>query len=472
MSVQPLWTSNEATEATQGQSNKAWEAHGVSIDSRQITQGDLFIALHGPNFDGHKFVAKAFERGAAVALVEQIPNDAPKGAAYLIVENTEKALWDLAIYARARTAAQIVGITGSVGKTGVKECLALILGSMGQCSATQGNLNNHLGLPLSLARMPADCDYGVFEMGMNHTGELSKLSKLARPHIAVITTVNTVHGEYFENEEAIAAAKAEIFEGMTSEGTAILNADNDHFDFLTKSAEDISVLSFGLKKVADCRINNFKLGAEGSDIEANIVEENISYRLNLPGEHWALNSLAVLAVIHALGLDSQQASKILGQARPTTGRGETHQVNLRGGYFTLVDESYNASPVSMEAAIANLGRMEPGEFSQRIAVLGDMLELGPEGPEFHASLVNALENAKIDKVYTAGHNMSHLRDALLPKMRGGHAQDSESLAILTAGFIRDGDVVLVKGSAGSKMGLVVKALLHLGAPEHSTATGS
>ncbi|MCW9044815.1 MAG: UDP-N-acetylmuramoyl-tripeptide--D-alanyl-D-alanine ligase, partial [Alphaproteobacteria bacterium] len=423
-------------------------------------------------FDGHDYIEKAFEMGAAAALVSQVPSDAPKGAAFLIVENTEKALRDLGVFARARTDAKIIGITGSVGKTGVKECLSLILGSMGKCSATQGNLNNHLGLPLSLARMPANTDYGVFEMGMNHAGELIDLSKLARPHIAVITTVNSVHVEYFENEEAIAAAKAEIFEGMDSKGIAILNADNKHFEFLKNSAEDITVSSFGFQKVANCRISNIKLDGEGSDIEANIGGEKLSFRLNMPGEHWAINSLAVLGVINALGLGIQQAAEALSQARPGKGRGETHVVNLRSGHFTLVDESYNASPVSMEAAIANLGRMEPGEFSQRVAVLGDMLELGDDGPELHASLVNALEKAKIDKVYTAGHYMSHLRDALLPKMRGGHAPDSQSLAILVAGFIRDGDVVLVKGSAGSKTGLIVNHLLQLGVSENHTATGS
>ena len=455
-----LWTAEAAAKATGGRTNSAWTVSGVSIDSRSVAKGDLFVALRGPNFDGHKFVVTALEKGASAALVDHVPEGVAANAPLLIVENTEKALSTLGGAARARTNAKIVGVTGSVGKTGVKEVLRLVLGRMGACAATEGNLNNHLGLPLSLARMSAETDFGVFEMGMNHPGELAPLSKISRPHVAIITTVEAVHAGNFKSEEAIAEAKAEIFDGMDAKGVAVLNKDNRHFERLCKAAQKAGIgriVSFG--KDADVQALTSKTDADGSDVTASVLGKEISYRVSLPGRHWVSNSLAILATVAALGLDLEQAAATLAEASPVKGRGERHTIELfSGDTITLIDESYNASPASMRAAIGTLANIEPAAGGRRIAVLGDMLELGSEYPEYHAALVNPLEEAGIDLVFTVGRGMSHLRDALSPAMRGGYAATSALLVAQLAPRIKSGDVVMVKGSAGSHMSVVVEAL--------------
>jgi len=457
-----LWTAEAATQATGGRTNSAWTATGISIDSRQVNEGDLFVALLGPNFDGHKFVSQALKAGASAALVESRPEDVSPTAPLLIVENAEKALTGLGVAARERAKAKIVGVTGSVGKTGVKEVLRFVLSGMGRCAATEGNLNNHLGLPLSLARMAAETDFGVFEMGMNHPGELIPLSQISHPHVAIITTVEAVHVGNFESEEAIADAKAEIFSGMDKAGTAILNRDNRHFDRLNEAARNAGVgktLSFGASDQADVRLLKTTADAEGSNIIASIAGKELSYRISLPGSHWAINSLAVLAAVSALNLDIEKAATMLAQTQPVKGRGERHIIDVPGGSsFILIDESYNASPASMRAALEVLGTTEPQEGGRRIAVLGDMLELGAAYADYHAELARPLEAAGTDLVFTAGRGMAHLRDALPPTMRGGHESTSERLIPMVLTHLRAGDVVMVKGSAGSRMGSVVEAL--------------
>jgi len=457
-----LWTADAAAQATGGRTNSAWTVSGVSIDSRSVGKGDLFVALRGPNFDGHKFVAGALKQGAGAALVDHVPEGVEAGAPLLIVENTEKALAALGAASRQRSDAKIIGVTGSVGKTGVKEVLRLVLSKMGSCAATEGNLNNHLGLPLSLARMDAETDFGVYEMGMNHPGELVPLSKASQPHVAIITTVEAVHAGNFESEEAIADAKAEIFTGMDQGGIAVLNKDNRHFERLKQAAEKAGlgkIISFGSDADADVRLTTSKSDADGSDVTASILGKDVTYRIALPGSHWVTNSLAILGAIAALDLDVEQAAKSLIEASPVKGRGERHTIKfLSGESITLIDESYNASPASMRAAIETLASVEPGKGGRRIAVLGDMLELGDEYPEHHAALVHPLEDAEIDLVFTVGRGMSHLRDALSPAMRGGYALSSDMLSTQLFSRLKHGDVVMVKGSAGSRMGLIVETL--------------
>jgi len=457
-----LWTAETASQATGGRTDSAWTVSGVSIDSRNVAKGDLFIALRGPNFDGHKFVAQALENGASAALVDHVPDGLDQGAPLLVTANTEKALFDLGAAARNRTSAKIIGVTGSVGKTGVKEVLRSVLSQLGACSATEGNLNNHLGLPLSLARMAQDTDFGVFEMGMNHLGELTPLSRACRPDVAVITTVEAVHAGNFDSEEAIADAKAEIFAGMEKNSVAVLNADNRHFDRLRKAAKTAGigkVIAFGSSDEADITVVSSETDADGSNVTAAINGKTVSYRIALPGTHWVVNSLAVLGVVAALNLDVAAAARSLSQVSPLKGRGERFEIALPdGGSFTLLDDSYNASPASMRAAFETLSRIEPGQGGHRIAILGDMLELGPASAEHHAGLATPLEEAKIHMVLTVGRAMAHLRDALTPAMRGGHESAADAMVPLAINRIRKGDVVLVKGSAGSRMGVIVEAL--------------
>ena len=470
--VPALWTSEEAARATGGRAEGAWRAEGVSIDSRTLLPGDLFVALRGPTFDGHAFVAEALARGAAAAVVARRP-DGVEGAALLLVDDTLKALQDLGRAARARARAGIVGVTGSVGKTGVKEALLLALGRQGATHASVGSFNNHWGVPLSLARTPPAARFAVFEMGMNHAGEIAPLTRQVRPHVAVITTVEAVHIENFSSVEAIADAKAEIFLGLEQGGTAVLERDNRHFERLRRLAQAGGVgriLSFGRAAEADVRL---LAEAEESDrtttVEADVHGMPLIYRLGIAGRHWVMNSLAVLATVHALGADVAAAAAALADLRPGKGRGLRTSVSLLHGCFELIDDSYNASPASMAASFEVLRRSRPAAGGRRIAVLGDMLELGADSPALHAGLARGLVENRIDLVFTAGPLMAHLRAALPAGMRAAHCADSATLAPEVAAAVRPGDVISVKGSAGSRMRTVVEALLAL---QHGAEVGS
>ncbi len=458
---QILWTSKEAVEATGGTSTTDWSATGVSIDTRTIKTGDLFVALHGPNFDGNDFAADALSNGAAAAIVDQYLDHE---AFLLKVEDTMAALEALGRAARARTQAAIIAVTGSVGKTGSKEALKHVLSHQGEATASEGSLNNHWGVPLSLSRMHAQTDYGIFELGMNHPGEINPLSRMVRPHVALITTVEAVHSAYFDSDEAIADAKAEIFSGLEPGGAAILNRDNRHFHRLAAAARAKRIeriIGFGTWEEADFRLLNAVPDNGGTIIRADLGGALSTYRLAMPGDHWVVNSLGVLAAVAAAGGNVSDAAETLGEMQAPKGRGRFHLIHYGGGEITLIDESYNASPVSMRAAISVLGQTEPGRGGRRIAVLGDMLELDDKAPELHAGLADTLVGEKIDLVFTAGPNMAHLSDALDPNMRGGHTGNSELLAPLVIEAVSAGDVVVVKGSAGSKTGLIVKAILAL-----------
>jgi UDP-N-acetylmuramoyl-tripeptide--D-alanyl-D-alanine ligase len=446
-------------------------ASGVSIDSRTIKPGDLFVAIKGEARDGHEFVAKALAQGAAGAIVDH----AVAGAQGTLItfSDTLKGLEKLGAAARDRAPAKRIAVTGSVGKTGTKEALKVALGASGATHASEASYNNLWGVPLTLARMPADTRYGVFEIGMNHSGEITPLSRQVKPHAAIITTVEPVHLEFFDGVEEIAEAKAEIFAGLERGGAAILNLDNPHFDRLRLRAKEAGarIITFGEHPEADARLDAIDLGPDGSNIRAKICGVPVDYHLASPGRHVARNSLAVLAGVYALGADLKAAARALDALKPPPGRGARMRVDIPGGSLTLVDESYNANPASMRAAIANLALLTAGK-GRRIAVLGDMLELGPKSPSLHAGLAEPIGQARIDKVFVCGPMMKHLFDALPASVRGGYAPSSKELADLVATAIQPGDAVMIKGSLGSRMKTVVERLEKLDqAKSAMSATG-
>ncbi|HVY98928.1 MAG TPA: UDP-N-acetylmuramoylalanyl-D-glutamyl-2,6-diaminopimelate--D-alanyl-D-alanine ligase [Dongiaceae bacterium] len=459
-----LWTSAEIAAAVNGRAGKRFAADGVSIDSRKVERGDLFVALHGPNFDGNDFVAAALGAGAAGALVDRLPANMAADMPVVVVKDTLEALQALGAAARARSAARIAAVTGSVGKTSTKEALKAALGAFGRTFASQGNLNNHWGAPLSLARMPRDAEFGVFELGMNHAGEISPLSKLVRPAVAIITNVEAVHIEFFASVAAIADAKAEIMDGMDAHGsqgaTVVLPRDNPHYERLAAHARrrGVAILSFGADDRADARLIDCQVSPQGSRVVAEVMGEKVSYGLGLPGLHQAKNSLSVLAAVAAFGLDVAQGASALADLKALKGRGARERLHLPGGAVTLLDESYNASPASVRAALSLLRAAEPEGRGRRIAILGDMRELGEQGPGLHRALAPDLAAAGVELAFLIGPLMRGLHDLLPESMRGGHWGDSQSAVEPIRAALRGGDVVLVKGSLGTRMAPIVEAL--------------
>jgi UDP-N-acetylmuramoyl-tripeptide--D-alanyl-D-alanine ligase len=435
---------------------------GISIDSRSIAKGEAFFAIQGDNRDGHDFVDGALKAGAGLAVVARnkrasFAADAP----LLLVDDVLEALRDLARAARVRSQAKIVAVTGSVGKTGTKEALRLALSADGETHASAASYNNHWGVPLSLARCPASAKYAVFEIGMNHAGEITPLTQLVRPHVAIVTTVAPVHLEYFGSVEKIADAKAEIFTGIEPGGAAVLNIDNDQYVRLksaAKAAKVSRIVAFGEKTEADARLLRFSMQPESSTVQAIVLGHEVTYKLGAPGKHVIVNSLAVLSVAMLVGADLALAALALAGLKAPTGRGARMTLQLPHGSALLIDESYNANPASMAAAIALLGHADVGRHGRRIAVLGDMLELGDQGERLHAALAQAIEAAHIDLVYCSGPQMHSLWQALPSGRRGGYAVTAAELEPSVLEAVRDGDAVMVKGSLGSKMGPIVKAL--------------
>lgn len=463
-----LWTSEQAASVTGGICTGNWQASGVSIDSRTVEQGDLFIAIAGPSHDGHEFVASALRAGASAAVIHRDQADQTDLLALedrlLKVENSISALEMLGQAARERMQGRVVGVTGSVGKTGTKEMLKLVLADQGLTTATTGNLNNHFGLPLSLARMAKETEFGVFEMGMSSPGEIEPLSKMARPHVVMITAIEHAHSEYFSSIEEIADAKAEIFAGLEPDGVAILNADSPMIDRLVKRAVEAGVgdvRTFGEKASSDCRLLHADVHADRSLVVADLRGLEIRFEIPVPGRHWVQNALGVLCAVDALGGDPERASQKLNDMPGLKGRGRVHTLAVSGGTLTLIDESYNASPASMKAAIDVLGRARTSAQGRRIAVLGDMLELGDQSVYLHEDLAADLAKNAIDLVFTTGTHMSALSSILPSTMRGGHTQTAEALCPLVRSVVRAGDVVTVKGSFGSRTGLIVDDLLKL-----------
>lgn len=459
----PLWTSDEAVAATGGRTTRPWAATGVSIDSRTLAEGDLFVAIQGPNFDGHDFVADALAKGAAAAVVARRPETVAEDTPLLLVDETLPALRALAAAARARSMARVIAVTGSVGKTSVKTALARVLAEQGATHASLASLNNHWGVPLSLARLPRDARFAVFELGMNHPGEIDPLSRLVRPHVAVITTIAPAHIEFFPSLDAIADAKAEIFAGLAAGGPAVLNTDIPQFARLKSAAEraGADVVGFGHASEARARVVSADLRADRSAVRLDLAGKAVSFTVGAPGPHWVMNAACVLASVHAAGGDALAAAAEMASLAAPAGRGRMENVTLECGTLRLIDDSYNANPASMRAAFDVLGRSPVGAGGRRIAVLGDMLELGTHAETEHAGLAEPVTSAEIDLVFTCGAMMRRLHDALPAERRGGHAADAAALAPVIASAVRGGDAVMVKGSAGSRMGTIVHALKSL-----------
>ena len=462
----PLWTFEEMARAMKGRPIGTHPATitGISIDSRTVLPGEAFFAIRGDSFDGHDFAGRALSAGAATAVVSEarLASLGKVVGSLVVVDDVLAALGRLAQAARARSEAKIVAVTGSVGKTGTKEMLARALAPEGEVHYSPASFNNHWGVPLSLARMPASARFGVFEIGMNHPGEIEPLVKLVEPHVAIVTTVEPVHLEFFKDVEEIARAKAEIFRGLTPDGTAVINADNPHAALLADEARMAGVrriVRFGEYRGAEARLDLVKLKPDCSCVSAEILGEKVTYKLGAPGRHLVQNSLAVLAAVVLMGGDLATATLALGSLVPPKGRGARITLALPGGSeATLIDESYNANPASMRAAIALLGQAEPGPGGHRIAVLGDMRELGPASPELHAGLAPDLIAAKVDRVFLAGPLMRALHDALPAPLKGGYAEAAADLEAMVADGIGGGDVIMVKGSNGSRMWALVERL--------------
>jgi UDP-N-acetylmuramoyl-tripeptide--D-alanyl-D-alanine ligase len=460
-----LWTIDDMAKAMRATKSGALPADvtGISIDSRTVANGEAFFAIQGDNRDGHAFVEPSLKGGASVAVVARNRSvEFAAGAPLLEVDDVLEGLRDLARASRARISnAKVIGVTGSVGKTGTKEALRLALGADGVTYASVASYNNHWGVPLSLSRCPAHVKYAVFEIGMNHAGEIVPLVAMVRPHVAIVTTVEPVHLEYFGSLEKIADAKAEIFTGIEPGGAAVLNRDNSQYARLAaaaKAAKVSRIVTFGEDAKADSRLTRFSLQPDSSTIEADILGQHVTYKLGAPGKHLVLNSLAVLTAAALAGADLALAALALDRLESATGRGARMTLSLPSGSALLIDESYNANPASMRAAIALLGQAPVGPRGRRIAVLGDMLELGDQGNQLHGALAAPIEAAHIDLVYCSGPQMRALWEALPSGRRGGYAETAAALEPSVLDAIRAGDAVMVKGSLGSKMGPIVKAL--------------
>jgi UDP-N-acetylmuramoyl-tripeptide--D-alanyl-D-alanine ligase len=446
-----LWSADDMTEATGGALSARFAASGVSIDTRTIAPGDLFIALRGEAGDGHDHVGAAFAQGAHGAMVHR---PVPQAGPLLMVDDTLSALARLGAYARNRFTGRLIAVTGSVGKTTTKEMLRTALAAEAPTHAAVASYNNHWGLPLTLARMPASAAYCVAEIGMNHAGEIAPLARLARPHVVVITAIAPAHIGYLGSLAAIAAEKASICQGLEPGGVAVLPADTPTLPLLREAAGRARIVTFGEARDADMRLLAAVPDADGSDVQASLSGETIRFRLPAPGRHMAMNALAALAGVAALGADPNKAARALAGFAPIAGRGARRRLIVPGGSVLLLDESYNANPASVRAAL-NVLRLQTA--SRRIVVLGDMLELGEAGPDLHASLASDVLDAA-DLVFACGPLMRGLFDALPTARRGAHAEDAATLAPLVGAALRPGDAVLVKGSLGIGMRRIVTAL--------------
>ena len=451
-----LWTSDEIAPAVGGVASSRFEATGVTFDSREVGPGDLFVALKGEATDGHRFVGQAFASGAAGALVSE-PVEGP----HVLVADTTEAFNDLACASRARSEAKVIGVTGSVGKTGTKEALfaALDRSARGRVHRSVKSYNNHTGVPLSLARMPRDARFGVFEMGMNHKGELAALTRLVRPHVAIVTAIAPAHREFFASDEEIADAKSEIFQGLEEGGTAVVPFDSPHRDRLIAAAEPhaASIVTFGFGEGAEVRAAySVRAPGGGTMVTASLREAHLSYTVSQAGRHWASNSLAVLAAVDAVGGDLAAAGLALADLPGLKGRGERHIIAVDGGEALLIDESYNANPASMASTLSTFGAEQIA--GRRIAVLGAMRELGEESAGFHAGLAGPVEAAGVDYAILVGDEMEPLVKALGSKVDLAHVGDAAAAAGLVRKAIGPGDAILVKGSNSVGLAALVEAL--------------
>jgi UDP-N-acetylmuramoyl-tripeptide--D-alanyl-D-alanine ligase len=434
-------------------------ATGVSIDTRTLAPGDLFFAIKGERSDGHGHVVEALEKGAAAAIVKR---DYFGAAGPLIrVPDTLEALNALARAARARFHGRAVAVTGSAGKTGVKEMLRLALGASGEAHASDKSYNNLWGVPLSLSRLPEAASFGVFEIGMNHAGEITPLTRLVRPHVAIVTTIAPVHLEFFSGIEGIAEAKAEIFLGLEAGGVAVINRDVPQFDLLARRAREAGaaeIVSFGEHEAAEARLIEARLEPERSFVVARILGEQVEYEIGAPGRHIVMNSLSALAAAARAGASLAKAAAALGAFTPPEGRGVRAAFDAPGGRSLVIDESYNANPASVRAALAVLGHIPRADHPRRVVVLGDMLELGHAARQMHADLNAAIDEQGIDVVFACGELMQALYDALPAERRGAYALTADDLRGHLIAGVRPGDAIMVKGSLGSRMGPLAAAL--------------
>jgi UDP-N-acetylmuramoyl-tripeptide--D-alanyl-D-alanine ligase len=459
----PLWHIHELIDAAGGEADGTGPASvsGISIDSRTLAPGDLFVALTDAR-DGHDFVTAAFHAGAAAALVSR--DYARRGGDGLLIRVGDplSALGEIGRVARARLGpdARVVAVTGSVGKTGTKEALRACLAPFGPTHASERSYNNHWGVPLTLARMPATIRFAVFEIGMNHAGEIAPLTRLVRPHVALVTTVAPVHLGLLGSLEAIADAKAEIFLGLEAGGAALLNRDNPFYERLATyaAARGAEVVSFGEDPAADVRAERIETEPDGSTIVARVRGRPLTYRLGAPGLHLARNSLAVLAVLECVGIRTEEAVGPLADVKPPPGRGARTVLAVSGGAALLIDESYNGQPPSVQAAIIALGGVPRARYGRRIAVLGDMLELGAEAERHHLALREVIDAAGVDLVFACGPHMGRLFETLKPEQKALWAPESKGLEASLVAAVRAGDAIMVKGSLGSRMAPLVEAL--------------
>ncbi|MBD8907438.1 UDP-N-acetylmuramoylalanyl-D-glutamyl-2,6-diaminopimelate--D-alanyl-D-alanine ligase [Methylorubrum zatmanii] len=468
MTDAPLWIPSALEAATGGRLiGEPRAIRGASIDTRSLEPGDLFFAIRGEARDGHDFVQAALDKGAGAAVVAASRADdcAGAGPVLAVPEGGEDPVLDamrrLGLAARARSRAAIVAVTGSVGKTGTKEALRHVLSAQGATHASVASYNNHWGVPLTLARMPEAAQFGVFEIGMNHGAEILPLTAMVRPDVALITTVEPVHIEHFRSLSAIADAKGEIFSGLKPGGVAVINRDNANFERLLAHAQASKagrVITFGEHAAADVRANRILTRPDVSVVDASVMGIPVTYQLGTPGRHVAMNSLGVLACIHALGADLARAALSLAGLKPPVGRGERTALRIGGGEAFLIDESYNANPASIRAAFATLAGVETGPKGRRIAVLGDMKELGAAGEAHHRELAEAVAANGIDLVFTAGPLMAHLFEALPVAVRGTAAPKAAELTDAVLATLRPGDAVMVKGSNSMRMGQIVEAV--------------
>ena len=448
--MRPLWNAEDLLNATGGTMAEKFVATGVSIDTRTLQPGDLFIALVGENGDGHDHVTAALAKGAAGALVH---HRVPNARNLLVVDDTMAALHRLGAFARARFPGKVAAITGSVGKTTTKEMLRRILAAQGKTHAAVASYNNHWGVPLTLARLPPDATYCIVEIGMNHRGEIEPLARLASPHVGVITTVAAVHIGHLGSLEAIAEEKASLLHALPADGVAVLPGDFALYPTLA-SATTGRILRFGTSETAEARLVQARADADGTDIQASIAGQDLRFRLPVSGLHMAMNAVAALAACVALGADPVTGAAALREFSAVSGRGARETIPLPGGEALLLDESYNASGASVRAALSVL-KLQPA--SRRIAVLGDMLELGEQARAEHTGLADAVRDSA-DLVFACGPMMGHMFDALPPGLRGAHAETSADLAPIVTAALAPGDAVLVKGSLGSRMQRIVSAL--------------
>ncbi len=454
-----LWAAREAAEATGGRATTDWQVEGVSIDTRTLEPGDLFVALKAAR-DGHEFVAQALEKGAGAALVSYIPDGVPENAPLLIVDDVLAGLESLGRAARARTDARVIGVTGSVGKTSTKEMLATILSAQGKTHASVASYNNHWGVPLTLARMPRDTQFAVIEIGMNHPGEISPLAQQARPHVALITTVAAVHLEAFESVADIAHEKAALFDGLVQGGVAIVNADTQHAEILRQTAESkgARIVDFG-RKATDYVLREVSQSGGALQAVAEHQGNPLTFDVQSAGTHFAMNALGAIAACAELGVSPDKSIPALAGWSPVKGRGVRETLHLAdGGQIELLDDSYNANPTSMEAALDVLAAAEGG---RRIAFLGDMKELGDQERQMHVALANTGAMSQVDQVHCIGPLMQALHSALPETRRGKWFESSEEMAKHLPQLVRAGDVVLAKGSLSMALARIVDGLRKL-----------